>query len=141
MTATDERLGQSELETEKAEADDLTLWSVTTIIGALDKPALLYWAAEQTAEAAIDSERTWKAMLADRGRGEAVKWLRDARFRRPRNRLSATDLGTAMHACAEEYALTGVRPDLGQIAEIIRQTGGPDVDIRAEGPVLAAMVE
>src|SRR5215469_11123827 len=76
MTATDERLGQSELETEKAEADDLTLWSVTTIIGALDKPGLLYWAAEQTAEAAIDSERTWKAMLADRGRGEAVKWLR-----------------------------------------------------------------
>ena len=29
------------------------MYSVTTIIGALDKPALLYWAAEETAKAAV----------------------------------------------------------------------------------------
>jgi ATP-dependent exoDNAse (exonuclease V) beta subunit len=143
MTAatTAPRLGQGAVPVDKADDGDLALWSVTTILGALDKPALLYWAAEQTAEAAIDNTATWQAMLAERGRAEAVKWLRDARFRRPRNKLSAKDLGTVVHQLCEEYALTSVRPDRNRIAELIRVKGGEQVDVRAEGPVVLAMLQ
>ncbi|MFA5636851.1 MAG: hypothetical protein WC977_13220, partial [Anaerovoracaceae bacterium] len=37
------------LEVAKANPDDIEYWSVTTIIGALAKDALLYWSAEQAA--------------------------------------------------------------------------------------------
>lgn len=98
--------------------DDLRLWSVTTILGALDKPALLYWGSEQTALAAIHSEATWRGMLADcdpdcghnTPNCAALKWLRDARFRRPKGVRSATELGTMVHAACEQYALTGTKP-------------------------------
>jgi len=112
-------LGQPAIENAEQGSDDLTLWSVTTIIGALDKPALLYWAGEQTALAAIHSEATWRGMLADddpacdhldAGTCQAVKWLRDARFRRPKGMRSAAELGELVHKACETYALTGQRP-------------------------------
>lgn len=117
---TELRLGQPAADTSAAEPDDLQLWSVTTILGALDKPALLYWAAEQTALAAIHSARTWQGTLADDDPAcphnsadcAAVKWLRDARFRKPKGARSATDLGTAVHAACEEYALLGTAPQV-----------------------------
>lgn len=114
-------MGQPAIEGAEERADDLSMWSVTTIIGALDKPALLYWTGEQTALAAIHSEATWRGMLADDDPGcqhldatqcAAVKWLRDARFRRPKGMRSATELGEVIHAACEEYALTGHRPDV-----------------------------
>ena len=58
MTTVESDIGQEPIEVDKPEADDISLWSVTTIIGALDKPALMYWAAQQTADAAIDSSAT-----------------------------------------------------------------------------------
>jgi len=102
------------------EPEDLTLWSVTTIIGVLEKPALLYWAAEQTALAAIHSEATWRGKLTDDDPAcqhldatcDAVKWLRDARFRRPKGKLTAAERGTAVHEACENYALTGTRPQV-----------------------------
>ena len=112
-------LGQPAIEDAAPEQGDLELWSVTTIIGALDKPALMYWASEQAALAAIHSEATWRGMLADDDPDcehrdadscPAVKWLRDARFRKPKGFRSATELGTMVHEAAEDYALTGVRP-------------------------------
>lgn len=133
-------LGQEAVTVDQPDTDDITLWSVTTIIGALDKPALLYWAAEQTANAAIDNEATWKAMLTDRGRDEAVKWLRDARFRRPKAKLSASDLGTVTHKVCEEYALTGMRPDAERIRFLIRNAGGTQVDVDSEAAVVTAML-
>ena len=93
MTTAQTDVGQEPVEVDKPDADDMTLWSVTTIIGALDKPALLYWAAQQAANAAIDSSDTWQAMVKESGRDEAAKWLRDARFRKPKNILSPADLG------------------------------------------------
>ncbi|CRK59024.1 Phage protein [Alloactinosynnema sp. L-07] len=140
-TPTTSKLGQDVVDVDKPDDGDLTLWSVTTVLGALDKPALLYWAAEQAASAAIDNQATWQAMLADRGRTEAVKWLRDARFRRPRNLLSSADLGTVVHHLCEVYALTGVRPGKDAIADAMRNTGGDQVDVRAEGPVVEAMLD
>ncbi|SRX93591.1 hypothetical protein [Propionibacterium acidipropionici ATCC 4875] [Mycobacterium shimoidei] len=130
MTA---QLGQEALEVNGPDDDDdLVLWSVTTIIGVLDKPALLYWAAEQTANAAIDSAATWQAMAEDEGRDAAVKWLRDARFRRPKTRLSDTALGSVVHKMCETYALTGAKPDKDFATELIVHEGGPQVDVGAE---------
>ena len=112
-------LGQPAIEDATPNDADLHLWSVTTIIGALDKPALLYWTGEQTALAAIHSTATWQGMLADDDPScdhtdaatcPAVKWLRDARFRRPKGMRTATELGELVHAACEEYALTGKRP-------------------------------
>jgi hypothetical protein len=101
------------------EPDDLELWSVTTILGAMDKPALLYWAAEQSALSAVHFQKTWQAMLEDDEEGcthtdaancAAVKWLRDARFRKPKGQRSATELGTMVHDACEQYALSGTKP-------------------------------
>jgi hypothetical protein len=111
--------GQDAIEDATPERGDLELWSVTTIIGALDKPALLYWSSEQTALAAVHFEKTWRGMLADdepdcahtdANSCAAVKWLRDARFRRPKGLRSATELGELVHAACEAYALTGTKP-------------------------------
>ncbi len=104
-------IGQAPLEGQKPNDDDQRMWSVTTIIGALDKPALLYWAAEQTATAAVDQLDTVRAMIKDGDRADTIKWLRDARFRRPKGQRTAADLGTAVHEACETYALTGERPD------------------------------
>jgi len=100
-------------------ADDLQMWAVTTIIDALDKPALMYWSAEQSALAAVHEANTWRGMLADcpedcehssANECAAVKWLRDAHKRRPRQKRSATKLGQLVHAACEKYALDGRRP-------------------------------
>ena len=105
-------LGQTPLEGEKPADDDARLWSVTTIIGALDKPALLYWAAEQTATCAVDQLDTVRAMVNDGDRADVIKWLRDARFRRPKGERTAAELGTAVHEACEQFALTGTRPEV-----------------------------
>lgn len=105
-------LGQPALDGQKPADDDARMWSVTTIIGALDKPALLYWAAEQTATCAVDQIATVQAMVNDGDRADVIKWLRDARFRRPKGERTAADLGTAVHEACEQYALTGARPDV-----------------------------
>lgn len=133
-------LGQAPVEVDKPDDDDLVLWSVTTIIGVLDKPALLYWAAEQTANAAIDSAATWQAMAEDQGRDEAVKWLRDARFRRPKTTLSDTALGTVVHQVCETYALTGQKPDREYVTELCIREGGPQVDIDGEVHTVGVML-
>lgn len=137
-TATD--LGQSPLEVRSADPDDLTLWSVTTIIGALDKPALLYWAAEEAAKSAIDNVATWQAMLEDQGRAETVKWLRDSMYRKPKTHLSAADLGTVTHKACETYALTGQRPDRDFVAELVQNAGSSQTDVEAETNIVGRML-
>lgn len=135
------QIGQEPVEVDKPDDGDLQLWSVTTIIGALDKPALLYWAAQQTADAAIDNMATWQAMLEDRGRNEAAKWLRDARFRSPRTILSAADLGTITHKVCETYALTGTRPDRDFITNEVRLKGGDQLDLEREVDTVLDMLD
>jgi len=93
----------------KPTPDDLQMWSVTTIIGALDKPALIYWAAEETAKAAVHQHDAWIG-LADQDPEDAVEWLKKARFRGVRGARTAAELGSAVHAACESYALTGLRP-------------------------------
>lgn len=97
----------------KPEKDDARFWSVTTIIGALDKPALVPWAAIKTAEAAVDDAETWQSRLEREGRDSAIDYLKQARFRTTkRGARSATELGTDVHAACEDYTLSGVRPEV-----------------------------
>jgi hypothetical protein len=106
--------------------NDQQLWSVTTILSALDRPALTYWACEKTAVAAVNQSNTWRGMLADDHPDcdhtdaqacAAVKWLRDARWRKAPGEKSDTEMGTDVHAACEEYVLTGVRPDVSADVE------------------------
>jgi hypothetical protein len=99
-----EIIGTEEVE---AEHDDERFWSVTTIIGALDKPALVPWAAKETAKAAIANERAWRSRLENEGEESAIQYLTGARFRRAPGERTATDLGTAIHAAAETKVLHG----------------------------------
>lgn len=136
------QLGQKADDGAKEQPDDLRLWSVTTLIGALEKPALLYWAAEQSALAAVSVAKTLAQRVEEDGEEEVVKWLRDARFRRPKGVLSAASLGTCAHQACEEYALTGVRPTTGRLTEIVRQEAGEKFDgMAAEIPVLNQMLD
>ena len=95
----------------KPGAGDARFYSVTTLIGALDKPALIYWAAEQTAIAACKVAGSLEARIAEDGAPQVIKWLRDARLRPPKDKRSAAELGSAVHDAIETYALTGVRPE------------------------------
>jgi hypothetical protein len=96
--------GQKKLE------GDAEFWSVTTIIGVLDKPALIPWAANETADAAIAAAPNLVKMIDSMGTSEVRKYLSGARFRRPEGERTAAELGTAVHNACEQYALTGVRP-------------------------------
>lgn len=104
-------LGQPVVDSQPQD-DDARCWSVTTILGCIDKPALLYWSAEQTALAAIAQKNAWQAIERDSGTDEAVKWLTGARFRSPKGQRTAKDLGTEVHVACEQYALTGTRPEV-----------------------------
>ncbi len=140
--ATEPQLGQAATDVKTEETGDQRLWSVTTIIGTLDKPALLYWSAEQTALAAVAVAKSLPQRIAEDGEPETVKWLRDARFRKPRGRLSATALGSCAHAACEQYALTGQRPTPDDLADIVRAEGGPRFDgVTAETAVLGRMLD
>lgn len=123
-------IGQ-EPELTKESPDDLRMWSVTTLIGALDKPALVPWAALKTAEAAVDQNDSLQWRLEHEGRDSAIDWLKGARFRTGRGLRSAKDLGTAVHRALEVKILTGrfrdedkndpeLKPFLRQIAMFLR---------------------
>jgi ATP-dependent exoDNAse (exonuclease V) beta subunit len=87
---------------------DLRMWSVTTLIGALDKPALVPWAALRTAEAAVDDAPIWQHRLEHEGRASAIDYLKQARFRGAgKGARSATDLGKAVHKACEHAAIHG----------------------------------
>ena len=96
-----------EVEVKKPEADDLRMWSITTIIGVLDKPALLYWAAEQTAQAAVNQADYLAKRVEKEGADAIIKELRDARFKRPKGKRSAAELGTAVHEALERSTHDG----------------------------------
>ncbi len=99
---------------------DERFWSVTTIIGVLDKPALMWWAAGVAARAAVFRRKTWYAMAEESGPDEAVTWLskiydrsRDLRG----DQMGATERGNTLHAAIERYTITGVRPTVDPILE------------------------
>jgi hypothetical protein len=94
--------------------DDKRFYSVTTILKSVGSDeGLIYWSADETAKAAVNSRKTVEALLEDEGPAAAIAWLREARFRGAKGERSATSLGSAVHACAEYYVVTGQRPPMG----------------------------
>jgi hypothetical protein len=108
-------LGQPAIDIEDNEVtpEDRRYWSVTEILKAIGDPGgLLHWSAEEAAKAAVNQRATWQAMEQESGTTEAVSWLTNARYRTPKGQRSASKLGDYVHDLCEEYALTGVRPDV-----------------------------
>lgn len=102
------------LDVAKPEPDDERFYSTTTIIGCLEKPALMYWSAEEAAKAAVAISGSLAQRVDEDGEEAVVKWLRDARFRQVKGQRTAAELGTACHDSFEEYALTGVKPTVDE---------------------------
>ena len=99
--------------TAEPQDDDQRLWSVTTILKAFgDSEGLIYWTADQTAQAGVKSRATIAAMAQD-DEAAAIAWLRDARFRGAKDERASTKLGEDCHAAYEMYVVTGIRPELG----------------------------
>lgn len=98
------------LDVAKPEADDERFWSVTTINGVLDKPGIPFWKAKEAAKAAVRIAGTLPERIKEDGEDAVIKWLRDASDRSTPGNMTASDLGTAVHAACEAYALTGIRP-------------------------------
>jgi hypothetical protein len=135
-------LGQPAEEVKEERPDDQRLWSVTTIIGVLDKPALKWWAAEEAAKAAVSIAGTLPQRIAEDGEAEVIDWLRRAMNRRPKGRLTAAALGSCAHEACETYALTGVRPGPDELAGLVRREGGQRFGgVKAEVAVLERMLD
>jgi hypothetical protein len=105
-------IGNPILDVATSQPDDQRLTSVTTIIGCLDKAALLGWAAEETAKCAVRSAGSLPQRIEEEGEDAVIEWLAGARYRRPKDQRSATQLGTDVHAACERFAITGVLPDV-----------------------------
>ena len=121
MTTSDVR-SPAPVDIKTPDDNDQRFWSVTTIISALDKPALVYWSAETVALAAARAAGSLQRRIEEDGVDATVKWLADARYRRPQGKRSAAELGTAVHDACEQYALTGVRPTVDdEVAPFLNQ--------------------
>lgn len=104
-------IGEQPVDVVKPDEADERYWSVTTIIGCLDKPPLMWWCAETVALAAVHSRDTWMAMERENGTKEAIDWLKRARFRPPKDEMPDNDFGTAVHELVEHWTVTGQRPE------------------------------
>lgn len=78
-------------------------WSVTTILGAIPKDALKWWAAKSVAEFAVENSHIWLGMTP----AAAVDWLKREPLRYTAKRA---DVGTIVHDIAEALALGKALP-------------------------------
>jgi hypothetical protein len=77
-------------------------WSVTTVIGCLDKPAIPRWSAKRAAEFAVEHADSWLALARTGQKTAAVDLIKNAPWR---ERDAAADVGTAVHKAVELYTL------------------------------------
>lgn len=102
----------SALDDAEPQPDDERLWSVTTMLDVINKPALVAWAANETARFAVSHLSTLQQLVKDDGLDAAAEYLAGARFKRaPGRTMSAKDLGSAVHAACESYVIDGRRPE------------------------------
>ena len=87
------------------------LWSVTTLLGALDKPAIPRWAAREVAAEAIAHRADLERDVQRHGAIEAVHMLAQAPYRK---RDKAADVGTSVHALIEAYTKGETLPPLDE---------------------------
>lgn len=86
--------------------------SVTTLISGLDKPALPYWAADETAQEAVSQFGVLSEFLRDDEEhvpdpAAAIEWLKRAPWRRSEK---AAAMGTAIHALIESLVTGAPKP-------------------------------
>lgn len=98
------------------------LWSVTTLLKALDKPALVYWAAREVAAAAFKDREHLDSDLKRFGEREAVYQLSQAPWSR---REKAADVGTAVHALIDAH-VRGTEPP--HLDDDVREKAGRHFD-------------
>lgn len=99
-----------------------TVPSVTTVIGVLNKPALVPWAAKMAAEYA---DKQW-AVLSELSSVERIDLIKRAHSRRSG---SAADLGTAVHDAVDAWCTDrpmpswaeGVAPFMDQFVDFLEQ--------------------
>jgi len=103
------RLG--EVRDAKAEPDDERLYSATTAVGVMDKPALIPWAVGITAERAVEKLDVIARRRDEEGIDAAVDYVKRLRWQ-TEGRLSDADLGSVAHHLFNVYALTGARPEV-----------------------------
>lgn len=95
----------------KAEVDDDIMWSVTTVLSVLDKPALIPWAVGETAERTVHNLHIVQRRLEEEGAEEAIDYIKGLRWKTD-GLLKASDLGTVAHHLFNRYALEGARPEI-----------------------------
>lgn len=83
-----------------------SLWSVTTLLKILDKPALEHWAAKATAKAAFEQLEYLPSDLKRYGLDEAIYQLSQARFKQSSN---ARAIGDAVHKMIDAH-IRGAEP-------------------------------
>lgn len=86
-------------------------WSVTTVIGALNKPAIPAWAAKRAAEFAVENSDAWLALARTGQKRAAVDLIKGAPWR---ERDAAADVGTAVHRAVEAYTLGLPMPEFDE---------------------------
>jgi len=85
------------------------LWSVTTLLKVLDKPAFVQWAAGATAAAAYEQREYLEADVKRYGIEEAIYRLSQQRFNSSSN---ASAIGTAVHDLIEAHVLKVNPPNI-----------------------------
>lgn len=82
-----------------ATAGLVRLYSVTTILNALPKEALRYWAVGVAAKYAVEKRKVW-GPLADDDPAKAIKLIKDSQWETTKK---ASIRGTDLHRYAEDY--------------------------------------
>lgn len=107
MTSTLPTIGGT-VENARKETGDNVLWSVTTILSVLDRPALIPWAVNETAAKVVLKLDTINRRLADEGVESAVQYVKGLRWQTD-GLLTAAQLGTLAHHLFDQQALHGTR--------------------------------
>lgn len=94
-----------------AQPTDEVMWSVTTLIGILDKPALIPWACNTQAERTVENIETIRQRIWNEGSESAIEYVSKLRWQTD-GLLRDSQLGTVAHGLFDEYALSGRRPDV-----------------------------
>ena len=95
--------------------------SVTTVLKVVAKQALVPWAAKVTAEYAVENVKTWVSLEP-----QAAVDLIKKEGRRPAQ--VAADIGTAVHAAAELYAIHGEPPNVDLVIDTLPEDVKRSVD-------------
>lgn len=99
------------VDAERPEAGDQVLYSVTSVLSVLDRPALIPWAVNETAKWVVKLHSRIPRVIEEDGEEEAQKWIAGLRWRTD-GLLTAADVGTVSHSLMEQYVVTGKRPKI-----------------------------